>query len=231
MVRTGGDREYYDNHRVPPKILQIKEEDKFFSRLLSKKESSNSKESSFRVLYYGGAAGAIPFTWESRPGTPKHTFSDTCSLPPLTPPPSYQMTPINSRPDYHKPNKLLQFLRTAALRKEKSSAESASFSSASFSSSYSLPSNSTSTPIRLNKSRVRRWSSSADQAVHFGLDVDEDQDEQTSISPTSTLCFRSGSRSRGRASSGSGSGSDSSGVSSFKMKNMKKKVLSFVGHS
>lgn len=56
--------------------------------------------------------------------------------------------------------------------------------------------------------------------------MDEDEDEQTPISPISTLCFR-----RGRAHSGSGSGSGSSGGSNFKMKNMKKRVLSLVGHS
>ncbi|KAA8533995.1 hypothetical protein F0562_031512 [Nyssa sinensis] len=52
-------------HDLPQKFLQIKQDDKFFSRLLSK-ESSKS-ESSFRVLYYGGASGAVPFTWESQP--------------------------------------------------------------------------------------------------------------------------------------------------------------------
>lgn len=224
MGTRGGHDEYYESS-IPPKILEMKEEDKFFSRLLSKETCNNSKDSSFRVLYYGGAAGAIPFTWESRPGTPKHTFSDTCSsLPPLTPPPSYQTIPFHSRPD-RKPNKLLQFLRmpSSSHRKNKSSAQSPSFSSSSFSSSsYS---NSISTPIRFNnKSRFRRCSTSADQSLHFGIDVDEDEDEQTPISPISTLCFR-----RGRTHSGSGSGS--SGGSNFKMKNMKKRVLSLVGHS
>lgn len=48
----------------------------------------DDKSPSFRVLYYGGAAGAVPFMWESQPGTPKHAFS-TETLPPLTPPPAY----------------------------------------------------------------------------------------------------------------------------------------------
>ncbi|KAF5187269.1 Alkylated dna repair protein, partial [Thalictrum thalictroides] len=70
--------------------LQIKQDDKFFSMLLSKETNS-----SFRV-YYGGASGAVPFVWESQPGTPKNKYCDT-SLPPLTPPPSYQS---NSMRDY-----------------------------------------------------------------------------------------------------------------------------------
>ncbi|KAK9124690.1 hypothetical protein Sjap_014292 [Stephania japonica] len=69
----------------PNKALQIKQDDKFFTRLMSKESSLANP--SFRV-YYGGATGAVPFMWESQPGTPKHKFHDT-SLPPLTPPPSY----------------------------------------------------------------------------------------------------------------------------------------------
>ncbi|GFY84482.1 hypothetical protein Acr_03g0012560 [Actinidia rufa] len=58
-----------------------------------RKTPSSKAESSFRVLYYGGSSGSVPFTWESQPGTPKHhSFSDT-SLPPLTPPPSYLTNP------------------------------------------------------------------------------------------------------------------------------------------
>ncbi|XAR71879.1 hypothetical protein NMG60_11018326 [Bertholletia excelsa] len=79
-------------------MLHIKQEDKFFSRLLSRETSRT--DSSFRVLYYGGAPGAVPFRWESRPGTPKHPCSSD-SLPPLTPPPSYQF-------NNHKSNKSMQ---------------------------------------------------------------------------------------------------------------------------
>lgn len=76
---------------LPTKPLQlINQEDdsnSFFSRLLSKESSISN--SSCRV-YYGGVGGAVPFIWESEPGTPKHTFfSDNLpSLPPLAPPPS-----------------------------------------------------------------------------------------------------------------------------------------------
>ncbi|XP_022144087.1 uncharacterized protein LOC111013865, partial [Momordica charantia] len=70
----------------PQKSLQIKQNDKFFSKLLSR-ESSRANSSS-RSVYYGGFAGAVPFDWESQPGTPKHRFSDHLT-PPLTPPPSF----------------------------------------------------------------------------------------------------------------------------------------------
>ncbi|CAN1853530.1 hypothetical protein LINPERHAP1_LOCUS41051, partial [Linum perenne] len=59
---------------------------------------------SFRV-YYGGSpvAVAVPFTWESAPGTPKHCWNfgfhddDDNLMPPLTPPPSfYSAASMNS---------------------------------------------------------------------------------------------------------------------------------------
>ncbi|KAL7095158.1 hypothetical protein ACP275_10G006700 [Erythranthe tilingii] len=72
------------------KSFRIKhEDDKFFTRLLSKENS----KSSFRV-YYGDVSSAVPFTWETCPGTPKHNSSSSSDhhvnlMPPLTPPPSY----------------------------------------------------------------------------------------------------------------------------------------------
>ncbi|CAL9133153.1 unnamed protein product [Musa textilis] len=72
--------------------LQIKQGDEFYCRLLSK-ESSEANPS-FRV-YYGVASGAVPFLWESQPGTPKH-ISSAAALPRLTPPPSYYYGTRNS---------------------------------------------------------------------------------------------------------------------------------------
>ncbi|CAK9319817.1 unnamed protein product [Citrullus colocynthis] len=69
----------------PQKSLQFKHNDKFFSKILSR-ESSRANYSS--RIYYGGLSGAVPFVWESQPGTPIHRFSDNLT-PPLTPPPSY----------------------------------------------------------------------------------------------------------------------------------------------
>nr|XP_034903467.1 uncharacterized protein LOC118040605 [Populus alba] len=74
-----------DGQQVSQQSLEIKQNDKFFTRIMSKE--SSMANSSNRV-YYGGASGAVPFMWESRPGTPKHTLADTCT-PPLIPPPSY----------------------------------------------------------------------------------------------------------------------------------------------
>ncbi|CAL0317611.1 unnamed protein product [Lupinus luteus] len=68
------------------KSFRIKEDDRFFSRLMSK-ETSMANTSS-RIFYYGETSVAVPFIWEAQPGTPKHPLSETY-LPPLTPPPSY----------------------------------------------------------------------------------------------------------------------------------------------
>ncbi|TYH89785.1 hypothetical protein ES332_A13G006400v1 [Gossypium tomentosum] len=76
-----------NSHELQPqKGFQIKQDDKFFTRLMSKETSMAN--SSCRI-YYGGASVAVPFMWESQPGTPKHTFRDNV-LPPLTPLPSYR---------------------------------------------------------------------------------------------------------------------------------------------
>ncbi|KAI3742585.1 hypothetical protein L1987_60272 [Smallanthus sonchifolius] len=57
-----------------------------------------SKHNSSIEVYYGGATVAVPFKWESQPGTPRVRFHET-PLPPLTPPPSFLLnspkTPIN----------------------------------------------------------------------------------------------------------------------------------------
>ncbi|XP_011653717.1 uncharacterized protein LOC105435254 [Cucumis sativus] len=74
-----------ETSEYPQKSLQFKQNDKFISKILSR-ESSRANYSS--RIYYGGLAGAVPFVWESQPGTPIHRFSDDLT-PPLTPPPSY----------------------------------------------------------------------------------------------------------------------------------------------
>ncbi|KAK9683615.1 hypothetical protein RND81_10G153400 [Saponaria officinalis] len=59
-----------------------------------KRASCEIGEASFRV-YYGTTGAAVPFIWESQPGTPKHPIFRTSRIenddyiPPLTPPPSY----------------------------------------------------------------------------------------------------------------------------------------------
>ncbi|KAL3524039.1 hypothetical protein ACH5RR_016873 [Cinchona calisaya] len=217
----------------PPKFLEIKKDDKFFTRLLSKETSSSKKgESSFRVLYYGGAKGSIPFTWESQPGTPKHPFSDNYYVPPLTPPPSYQFsTPrsMKTMQNHHskKPNFFhsifarISSSSSSSFLKKSANSKSASLStssSSSYSSSYSLPS----TPM--NKYASRRNSNNDNgslhksiSAIHFGLYEDDDPDHQISsgTSPTSTLCFGGGIKGAGKFGS------------SYPLK---KAFLSIVGH-
>ncbi|VAI27097.1 unnamed protein product [Triticum turgidum subsp. durum] len=54
---------------------------------------SSRAEASFRV-YYSLGAGAVPFVWETKPGTPRRTIDPVIAandaLPPITPPPLYQ---------------------------------------------------------------------------------------------------------------------------------------------
>ncbi|GMI64471.1 hypothetical protein HRI_000116400 [Hibiscus trionum] len=85
------------------KALGMKQDDKFFSRLLSK-EINSVGNPSFRV--------SIPFMWESHPGTPKHSFSTTSSIPPLTPPPSYYSNSTRKTTKKHSRSSLLQALFT-----------------------------------------------------------------------------------------------------------------------
>ncbi|CAI9767570.1 unnamed protein product [Fraxinus pennsylvanica] len=178
-----------------PKFMEIKLNDNFLSR-----ENSNG-EASFRILYYGGAAGAVPFMWESQPGTPKQSISDA-PLPPLSPPPSYQLSP--QMKSMHKLSKSHVFHSIFGSKKMNvSSSFSSSPSSSSRSSSYSL----TSTPM--NRSFTRRHLRSAPRS---GLD--EDTVDKGANSPTETSCF------------GTGDGSSRRFGSFSRMKTVKKAFLS-----
>ncbi|KAF9661310.1 hypothetical protein SADUNF_Sadunf19G0054800 [Salix dunnii] len=123
---------------VSHESTQIKQNDKFFTRIMSKETSMAN--SSCRV-YYGGASGAIPFMWESRPGTPKHTLADT-SIPPLTPPPSYHST-LKSNPTLKnvRPNLLTTVFHRLTPKRTRMSPSSSLSSTSSWSSSCSSPSN------------------------------------------------------------------------------------------
>ncbi|KAE9591949.1 hypothetical protein Lalb_Chr19g0124091 [Lupinus albus] len=148
---------------VPQKsALQIKQDDKFFSRLLSKETSISYP--SFRV------AVAIPFVWESQPGTPKYTFSDD-TIPPLTPPPSYYFNtkPVNKNKGSRSNNLLLALFPKLNLKKTIMSSSPSSFSS-----SWSSSDNS-SKVVSLGKNGRRRF-------LSYDGDVDED-------GVTSILCF------------------------------------------
>ena len=156
--------------------LQIKQDDKFFS-----KENSVANPSSFRV-YYGGHSAAVPFTWETQPGTPKYTFSDT-SRPPLTPPPSYysksNLKPIKK----HSRSGLLHALFPKMISLKKTNLVPSSPSSSSWSSWSSSP-----MFLAMSSGKYQRRSrfSTADSSFDSRAD-----DEETAVigSPASTLCF------------------------------------------
>ncbi|KAM3234189.1 hypothetical protein P3L10_019548 [Capsicum annuum] len=70
-------------------------------------------------VYYGNAPLAIPFKWESQPGTPKVKILET-PLPPLTPPPSYLEKKMKNAIQKQTKGKLLRrlfFLPKLNLRK------------------------------------------------------------------------------------------------------------------
>lgn len=178
-------------------FLQIAPHDKFYSRLISKETSSTP---SFRV-YYGGASGAVPFLWESRPGTPKNTVT-TSTLPPLTPPPSYHFNPKtkNTKKPTPKVNSLMHcILPRLTPKRTRLLPSSSPLSSPSVSSSGSSSSH--------HRSRLSSLQSSFDE--------NELGDEG---SPTSTLCSREHQ------------GENSSSLSGcYSMVIMKNALLSIVG--
>lgn len=115
------------------------EENNLNSGLLS--EGRFSAIPSFRELYYGAVAGAVPFEWESRPGTPKKDGAAASSaVPPLTPPPSYYraLGKRETRVKYSsRSGRLMHAVVLIILRRFRRPASSSSVSSSSRSSSFS----------------------------------------------------------------------------------------------
>ncbi|XP_052184600.1 uncharacterized protein LOC127796483 [Diospyros lotus] len=188
MVSGSGD----GDNDCDAEFLQIHGDGRFLSRLLSKEASKDeAREPSFRVLYYGGSAGSVPFTWESRPGTPKHPSSGTSMIPPLTPPPSYLFG--NSRAKSRRPYlSKLGFLFAGVFSRinnvsGKGHVSAASFSSSSVSSSCS----SSSFPSSQMNSSVRRRGACCYPCSRITAhSVGEDEDERRAAkSATSILCF------------------------------------------
>ncbi|KAL2526752.1 Uncharacterized protein Adt_11806 [Abeliophyllum distichum] len=208
MAKPNSSKMLTGHQDFTPKFLQIKQDDKFFSRLLSKEKNLDS---SFRVSYYGGAAGSVPFLWESQPGTPKHTFSDS-PLPPLTPPPSYKLSPNSSMQKKNPKNsKIFSSIIPRISSKKINISPSFSSSSSSSSSSYSAPTTPMNWPLN-----TRKYSkASSTSAIHFGLY----EEGQESISTKSTLCFgnRNTNSSRIRRD--------------YPKKSFKRAFLSIVGHA
>ncbi|KAL6568778.1 hypothetical protein OROHE_004462 [Orobanche hederae] len=146
-----------DFRRKPFRLKHEDDDGKFFTRFISK-ESSKSN-SSFRV-YYGDVPSAVPFTWETIPGTPKHKSSENYHIPPLTPPPSYYTNNLNNSSKNHSRSKLLlhNLLRRMNPTKKsnlqsssRSSSSSLSSLSSSSSAAHSLFSDPITTPGHLHE--------------------------------------------------------------------------------
>ncbi|KFK43010.1 hypothetical protein AALP_AA1G067500 [Arabis alpina] len=110
--------------------------------------------------YYGGSSAAVPFKWESQPGTPRKLFKRSSSSgfdsdsdfnspvsAPLTPPPSYFHAPSSST----KPKKT-NTLFGSLLPKNRSSLSSPASCSSSSSSSSSIPTS----PLRTSELCCRK---------------------------------------------------------------------------
>ncbi|KAF8009867.1 hypothetical protein BT93_J0755 [Corymbia citriodora subsp. variegata] len=199
----------------PQKSLQIKQEDSFFCKLLSR-ESSRVNSSS-RVFYYGGAPRAVPFQWESQPGTPIRDFAEPAadagsSFPPLTPPPSFY-SKLKSRrfmqsknvDDQSKPKKCSSKSNVFSkinhnTKKTRHVSQSSSGSSTSSTSTWSTTSFSSPsvTSASSTESKFNRRDTSCARAspVHFGLeyaddhDDDEDEEEDMFELPVSAMRLR-----------------------------------------
>ncbi|WOL14782.1 hypothetical protein Cni_G23563 [Canna indica] len=163
--------------KPPP---QIKQEGKFYSRMLSKESSSSLASTcpSFRVYYGVAAAGTVPFLWESRPGTPKHAISIS-DLPPLTPPPSYYYTTKNN--SSHKSTKSNLFHTVLSLGRRcrrRSPSSSISLSSSSMSSSF--------TSVSWN----HRRRPVSPRSSFSSMGEEDEEEESDDGPPTSLLCFK-----------------------------------------
>ncbi|XP_030540476.2 YLP motif-containing protein 1-like, partial [Rhodamnia argentea] len=189
-------RNVHRHERPPPppqKSLQIKQEDKFFSKLLSR-ESSRVNSSS-RVFYYGGAPRAVPFQWESQPGTPIRDFATSShaasSFPPLTPPPSYysklksrrfmQSKNVDGRSKPKKVSTMSNMFSKInhSTKKPRQVSQSPSVSSTSSSSTWSMtsfssPSVASASSSMESKFNRRDLSGARSSLVHFGLEDAKD---------------------------------------------------------
>ncbi|KAJ9179638.1 hypothetical protein P3X46_007988 [Hevea brasiliensis] len=174
------------------KSFQIKEDDKFFSRLLSK-ESSMANHS-FRV-YYGGVTVAVPFMWESQPGTPKHSFGES-TLPPLTPPPSYYSN-SNQKPikKHYSRSNLLNFLFSRINPKKTNYAVSTLPFSSSSSSALSHTPSSVSRSSLNSSSFLPSTPTEYHQRTRFsgnGSSFDSYEEAPIGSPPSKYLCFGAG---------------------------------------
>ncbi|CAK7323514.1 unnamed protein product [Dovyalis caffra] len=183
---------------LPQKSLKLKQDDK---KVTCKRVTRDVSMASLSTEdYHVGASVAVPFTWESQPGTPKIKLREN-PLPPLTPPPSYfYNTPKRPTKKISKSNILDSIFPKRSTKKTSlpaspaSSSSSSSFSSrlsSSWSASYSVPSS----PMKVSKSRglyneivssPKKYFDSRKTMLNHG---DRDHEEDECESPVSTLCF------------------------------------------
>ncbi|KAK9742275.1 hypothetical protein RND81_03G160600 [Saponaria officinalis] len=158
------------------------------------KENRVSGETSFRV-YYGTNGAAVPFMWESRPGTPKHPiFGNSRELnddfvPPLTPPPSYATT-FGQRMKKRSKSRIFDRILLSVSRKNShDTLVSSSSSPLSWSTTSSSSSSSISSPnsAKSHRRSVSFCSFGAKSTLYFGDVLDSDVDNMES--PNSTKCF------------------------------------------
>ncbi|KAB5512902.1 hypothetical protein DKX38_029930 [Salix brachista] len=181
---------------LPQNSFKLNQDDKkvFSKRLARDFTVSNLNTEDYHV----GASVAVPFTWESQPGTPKIMFREN-PLPPLTPPPSYSYkNPKRAAKKFSKSNILDSIFPKCSSRKANlpvspaaSSSSSSSKLSSSWSARYSVPSS----PARFSKARGSSHGISSSTRRYFDsrktmLDHLDDQDRDNECgSPVSTLCF------------------------------------------
>ncbi|KAK8596585.1 hypothetical protein V6N13_001197 [Hibiscus sabdariffa] len=150
--------------------------------------------------YDEGAAAAVPFNWESEPGTPKVKCREIPRLPPLTPPPSYfYATPKRTVKDPYSKPRLLDAILPKRLRRKprvqlspasssSSSSASSSRSSSPWPRSYSVPSS----PIAIGASNE------LPRAKLFSGSRANREDQQEYEYSVSTPCFGGGARAMSR---------------------------------
>lgn len=166
------------------------------ARVLSSKENNETGETSFRV-YYGATGAAVPFMWESQPGTPKHPIFDknVNFVPPLTPPPSYCYRDDPCKKTRKHKIIFRAFVSSITFTRSRSSTTSRSTShnvtpTSSSSSSWSTSSTSSTSSPRSpprRKSHRRSFSFCSVREPLFG--EDEAEEEQNARSIGSVMCF------------------------------------------
>lgn len=185
---------------VPKNPIKVKSEAKSSSSSRYLKKQASISNSSGEV-YYGDSSVAIPFRWESQPGTPKVRLSERRPLPPLTPPPSYQCSPARNSVKKHPveaatANSSSRILPKLNLIKKSNVQSSPSLSSSSSSSSSSLSSSpwssSRSVPSSPFTPKFAGGGKGRKLSFYARRRDDEDDEDEGYEFHVSSLCFGGG---------------------------------------